>query len=67
MIWEEFRRADHSLELEPIADYLARQMRIDPLGDAGRKYLRTIEAIRPIVSRQLAAVAIATAVELGEE
>jgi hypothetical protein len=59
VIWEQCRRPDGSINLSKAARHTA--MKITPQMDM---YLSLVEAIKPVTSRQIAALSIATAAAL---
>lgn len=58
--WETCRREDRSIDL--FAAYCAVEIPTDGI----KHFLEEVESIRPVKSRQVAALAIAIAKELGE-
>lgn len=70
MNWEKYRKADGNINLEWVFDEEIVQKNQDEDSsnrnlDAGYSYLASIESMQGIVSRQAAAIAIATAASLS--
>lgn len=59
IIWENVRRADGSINLRLAAEHTGCYV-----GERAAAYLNFVEQIRPVTSRQIAALAVATAFAL---
>lgn len=64
--FERFRISDGSINLEAAANTLADEYKLNPLSTRGFKFIRAVERLRPVTSRQIAALALAMAEALED-
>lgn len=64
--FERFLYPDGSINLEAAANKLCDEYKLHPLSNRGLKFLRAVERLRPVTSRQIAALALATAETLED-